>query len=92
MFCPSLAAFCFVFINTVFTLPAGADENTTALKKAKTVVKSYRELRENCAQGNFDERRACIRELSRVSEQYRIAKEVIANHKLNGSPALASYN
>ena len=95
--CPLLAAVCFtltsavLFISPANAANANAQKGKITLNDAHKIVRSYRELRESCAQGNYDERRACVRELSSVSEQYRAAKDIIATHKLTGSTVIASY-
>lgn len=98
MLSSSLAAVCFalasamLFISPANAATANANKGKMALSEAQMIVRSYRALRESCAQGNYDERRACVRELSSASEQYREAKSMIATHKLTGNTAIASYN
>lgn len=75
---------------------AGTNDNANQsmeLAEAFNVIQEYRELRESCAIGTYEQRRRCIGELSDANTQYRAAKDVIANNKLSSNDnTLASYN
>jgi hypothetical protein len=82
--------------STSADLP-GSDAPEMELTEAYKVITDYRDLRESCAEGDYNERRQCIRELSDASALYRTAKDVISAHNLSagvsaGVGNLASYN
>lgn len=78
------------------TANAGNSDNadqSMELAEAFDVIQEYRELRESCAIGTYEQRRRCVGELSEASTLYREAKDVIAKQKLSTSEStLASYN
>jgi DNA-binding FadR family transcriptional regulator len=62
--------------------------------QAYKVIQQYRELRESCAAGEYEQRRQCVNELSKASAIYRAAKDTLSNAEVtNTSPskAIASY-
>lgn len=68
-------------------------DQSMELAEAFNVIQEYRELRESCAIGTYEQRRRCVGELSDANTQYRAAKDVIAKHKISSSDnTLASYN
>lgn len=86
---------------TLMALPsmALASSNSSqqmTLEEAKRVINAYRELRDSCAEGNFDARRACVNQLSHASEDYRAAKDVISGARLSvstpNSKPIAAFN
>lgn len=58
--------------------------------QAHKIIQEYRELRESCATGNYEQRRQCVNELSKASSLYREAKDVIEVASLSGAQTLAS--
>ena len=86
------ASLCAAASLALFPISATAGTNTDSeksltLSEAYTVIQEYRELRESCAVGSYEQRRRCVGELSQASADYRTAKDVIANQKVssNGS-------
>lgn len=45
--------------------------------EANQVISSYRELRDSCSEGNYEDRRTCLNKLSKANAQYRQAKRII---------------
>ncbi len=53
------------------------------LAEAYAVIQEYRALRESCAAGDYEQRRQCVSELSKASDSYRQAKELIGSQSLS---------
>ncbi|HEY7774784.1 MAG TPA: hypothetical protein VIC26_16490 [Marinagarivorans sp.] len=84
------ASLCAVASLALTPISAMAGTNTDSeknltLSKAYTVIQEYRELRESCAAGSYEQRRRCVGELSQASPDYRAAKDVIAKRKGSSS-------
>ena len=93
LFSKPLTALYVTIVSAPFFAPAAtAGDAEMELVQAHAVVQSYRDLRESCAEGDYEERRECVNELSSASAQYRTAKDVIAEHGINRSTAIAAYN
>ncbi|WP_054112947.1 hypothetical protein [Marinagarivorans algicola] len=88
----SLPAFCLAVASAPLSvLASAASEVEMELAQAHNIVQSYRELRDSCANGNYDKRRECVRALSSASEEYRSAKNAIAKHEQKNNTKIASY-
>lgn len=67
-------------------MPANASTSADSqmdLAEAYAVIQEYRALRESCAAGDYEQRRQCVNELSKASDSYRQAKEIIGSQSLS---------
>ncbi len=84
-------ALCLAIISTPLFAPVSvASEEEMELVQAHSIVRSYRELRESCADDDYEKRRECIRALSSANEEYRAAKNVITKHESSNNTKIAS--
>lgn len=64
-------------------LAAAGSDSKMDLAEAYAIIQEYRALRESCAAGEYEQRRQCVNELSKASDSYRQAKEIIGSQSLS---------
>ncbi len=89
----TLMCLSFVFAANVATAAETTPSSIDTVQAYK-VIQQYRELRESCATGEYEQRRQCVNELSKASAIYRAAKDTLSMTKTetgNTTKAIASY-
>ncbi|MDZ7923144.1 MAG: hypothetical protein U5M23_03620 [Marinagarivorans sp.] len=84
----------FAFAASVAVKANAAEKTPTSIDtvQAYKVIQQYRELRESCAAGGYEQRRQCVNKLSKASVTYRAAKDTLSTSTAEASnKAIASF-